>query len=44
VLVHDATYEELETFLAPGAGMDALVDLKRQGVVGHIGVGCVEFE
>jgi D-threo-aldose 1-dehydrogenase len=44
VLVHDAAYDELETFLAPGNGMDALVDLKRQGVVGHIGIGCVEFE
>ena len=42
-LVHDATMNELEQFLEPGNGMDALRELKRQGLVGHIGIGCLEF-
>ena len=45
VLVHDPTMAELEEFLAPGSGgMAALVALKEEGAVGHIGIGCVEHE
>lgn len=43
-LVHDPTMAELEEFLTPGNGMDALRELQRQGLVGHIGIGCLEHD
>jgi D-threo-aldose 1-dehydrogenase len=44
VLLHDPTLAELDEFLAPGGGLQALKDLQRENVVGHIGLGCVEHE
>ncbi|KAL1522135.1 hypothetical protein AB1Y20_021776 [Prymnesium parvum] len=44
VLLHDPTLAELEEFASPGGGLEALVELQQQGVVGHIGIGCVEHE
>lgn len=46
VLVHDPSMSELQDeFMAPElGGLAALEDLKRQGVVKHIGIGCVEHE
>ena len=45
VLCHDPTMSELEEFLTPETGgMAALQSLQKQGVVGHIGIGCVEHE
>ena len=44
VLLHDPTLAELDQFLAPGGGMETLVELQTQGVVGHVGLGCVEHE
>ena len=37
LLLHDPTAAELDQFLAPGGGMEAMVDLKQQGVVGELG-------
>eukprot|EP00949_MAST-11_sp_MAST-11-sp1_P004990 g4990.t1 len=45
VLLHDPTMHEMDEFLTPTiGGMHALVDLKQQGTVGHIGIGCVEHQ
>jgi D-threo-aldose 1-dehydrogenase len=44
VLLHDPTLDELDQFLAPGGGIDGLRELQREGVVGYIGLGCVEHE
>ena len=47
-LLHDPTMPELSEFLNAdgacdrGAGMGALRELKRQGMVRHIGIGCVD--
>ena len=43
MLLHDPTAAELEQFIAPGGGMEAMVDLKRQGVVTELGLGCLEL-
>ena len=49
-LLHDPTMHELRSFLnedgacGKGAGMGALRDLVREGVVGSLGIGCVERE
>ena len=44
LLLHDPTPAELTRFLTPGGGMDAMLDLKRQGAIQSIGLGCVELE
>ena len=38
MLVHDPA--EIEPVLAPHAAHDALLDLKKQGVIRHLGLGC----
>ena len=38
MLVHDPA--EIEPVLAPHAARDALLDLKQQGVIRHLGLGC----
>ena len=44
LFLHDPTFAELQEFLAPGGGMEAMEQLKREGSIGHIGLGCVEHE
>lgn len=44
VLLHDPTLAEVDEFFAPGGGFGALVELQSLGLVGHIGLGCVEQE
>ena len=38
-LIHDTNTAELEAFLAPGGGMEGLRQARREGLVGHLGIG-----
>jgi len=44
LLLHDPYADELETFLGKGGGMEAVHELKSQGVVKHFGCGAREHE
>lgn len=44
LLLHDPYAEELDAFLAPGGGLEAVRELRGAGLVRHFGCGCREHE
>eukprot|EP00912_Choanoflagellata_sp_UC4_P000841 UC4_evm2s517 len=44
LFLHDPTLKEMQDFVSPGGGIEALEELKRQNSIGHIGLGCLEHE
>lgn len=44
LLLHDPYAEEMDAFLAPGGGLEAVRELRGAGLVKHFGCGCREHE
>lgn len=44
LLVHDPTPADMDTVLGPGGALEALLELKKQGVCRYIGIGVREHE